>query len=158
MAKWYYTNEHQPLLHWIIKGTNQVCSQLTMFRALWFPWSWNCGQNRRFGRLKRNLLLNAEYHRIWHNFTEMLFCVEEERMSEENCTEGSKSGWHNKFPPPRQNNVSVAKWLPKASSSSTKKLRDSTLTPRYRAEQFPNNLYVSGELLFYKEADLRNHN
>ena len=43
-------------------------------------------------------------------------------------------------------------------TSSVKKRRNSTFTPQYRAEQFPNNLYVSDELLFCKKADLRNHN
>ena len=93
--------------------------------------------------------------------------VEEERLSGENCMRGTKSGWHNKSPPlppspqtelPNQNNVSMAKRLPTAPSSSVKKLRNLTFTPQYRAEQFPNDLYVSGELLFCKEADLRNHN
>ena len=88
-------------------------------------------------------------------------------MSRENCTEGSKSRWHNKLPPPpspqaeplrHQNNVSMAKQLPTAPSLSAKKLRNFIFTPQYRAEQFPNNLYVSDELLFCKEADLRNPN
>ena len=71
-------------------------------------------------------------------------------MSGENCTEGGKSGWHNKGTHPQteplllQNNVSMAKQLPTALSSlAKKKLRNSRLTPQYRAEQFPNNLYVS---------------
>ena len=71
---------------------------------------------------------------------------------------GSKPGWHNKPPPQTeplllQNNVSMAKRLPTALSSSAKKLRNLTLTPQYRAKQFPNDLCVvcvSGELLFCK--------
>ena len=63
------------------------------------------------------------------------FRVEEERMSGENCTGGSKTGWHNKPPPQTeltcQNNVSMAKRLPTALTLSVKK---------------------------FKEADLRNHN
>ena len=90
--------------------------------------------------------------------------VEEESLSGQNCTGGTKSGWHNKLPPPPspqtefplQNNVSMAKRL--LTALSAKKLRNLTFTPQYRAEQFPNDLYVSGELLFCKEADLRNHN
>ena len=87
-------------------------------------------------------------------------------MSEENCTKGSRSGWHNKSPPPlspqtelpRQNKVIMAKRLPTAPSSSVKKLRNLKFTPKYRAEQFLKDLYMSDELLFCKEADLRNHN
>uniref|UniRef100_A0A3Q1C4K7 Uncharacterized protein n=1 Tax=Amphiprion ocellaris TaxID=80972 RepID=A0A3Q1C4K7_AMPOC len=42
----------------------------------------------------------------------------------------------------------MAKRLPVALSSSAKKLQNSTLTPQYRAEQFLNDFYVSGEQLF----------
>uniref|UniRef100_A0A3Q1FEQ8 U1-type domain-containing protein n=1 Tax=Acanthochromis polyacanthus TaxID=80966 RepID=A0A3Q1FEQ8_9TELE len=40
------------------------------------------------------------------------------------------------------------KRLPVALSSWARKLRNSTLTPQYRAEQSPNNFYVSREQLF----------
>ena len=50
-------------------------------------------------------------------------------------------------PLPLKNNVSMAKQLPTAPSSAAKKLRNLTFTPQFRAEHFPNNLYVSGELL-----------
>ena len=70
-------------------------------------------------------------------------------------TEGSKSGWHNKPPPhtgpiPLQNNVSMVKQLATALSLSTKNFENWTLTAQYRAEQFPKDFYVSGELLFAK--------
>uniref|UniRef100_A0A3P8SCX6 U1-type domain-containing protein n=1 Tax=Amphiprion percula TaxID=161767 RepID=A0A3P8SCX6_AMPPE len=42
----------------------------------------------------------------------------------------------------------MAKRLLVALSSSAKKLRNSTLSPQYRAEQFPNDFCVSGEQLF----------
>uniref|UniRef100_A0A3Q1CDI6 Uncharacterized protein n=1 Tax=Amphiprion ocellaris TaxID=80972 RepID=A0A3Q1CDI6_AMPOC len=42
----------------------------------------------------------------------------------------------------------MAKRLPVALSSWAKKLRNSTLTPQYRAEQFLNDFYVLGEQLF----------
>lgn len=35
-------------------------------------------------------------------------------------------------------------------SKSAKKLRNSALSPKYRAEQYPNDYYVSGEMLFCK--------
>uniref|UniRef100_A0A3Q1FWQ8 U1-type domain-containing protein n=1 Tax=Acanthochromis polyacanthus TaxID=80966 RepID=A0A3Q1FWQ8_9TELE len=41
----------------------------------------------------------------------------------------------------------MAKRLPVAPSSSAKKLRNLTLTPQYRAEQFPNDFCASGEQL-----------
>ena len=116
-------------------------------RALWFPRSRNRGRNRGIGRLKRNLLFNGEFDII------SLKCcshVKEEHLSGENCMRGTKSGWHNKSPPlPRQNNASMAKRLPAAPSA--KKLRNSTFTPQYRAEQFPNNLYVSVNCCFAKK-------
>ena len=42
-------------------------------RALCFPRSQNRRRNRGIGWWKQNLLFNAEYRGIWHNFTEMLF-------------------------------------------------------------------------------------
>ena len=69
---------------------------------------------------------------------------------------------HQGTPPPpplsHLNSASMAKRLPSAPSTSAKKLTNLTFPPQYRAEQFPNDLYVLGELLFCKEADLRNHN
>ena len=56
---------------------------------------------------------------------------------------------------PRQNNVSMAKRLPTAPASSAKKLRNSTLTPQYRAEQLQRHLPVSSELLFCKPANIQ---
>ena len=61
------------------------------------------------------------------------FRIEEKRMSEENCTTGSKSGWHNKPPPqteplPHQNNVSLAKQLPAAPSAKKIETRHLTLS------------------------------
>lgn len=66
------------------------------------------------------------------------------RMSEENCSELSKSGWHYKPPPQTeclhlQNIVSMEKWLPMALSSSVKKLRNSTLTPKETPKEKYNN-------------------
>ena len=59
-------------------------------RTLWFPRSRNCG----IGRLK----LKCCFH------------VEEEHMSAETFTGGSKSGWHNKSPPSPS---PTAPWAPR---------------------------------------------
>ena len=63
----YLQRPHQP-----VRSLSSLNLKIT-HRALWFPRSWNCGRNRGIGQLKRNLLFNAEYRGIWHNFTEMLF-------------------------------------------------------------------------------------
>nr|XP_055073537.1 CGG triplet repeat-binding protein 1-like [Misgurnus anguillicaudatus] len=44
----------------------------------------------------------------------------------------------------------MAKRLSAAVISSAKKLRNATLSPQFRAEQFPHDFYVTGELLFCK--------
>ena len=115
-------------------------------RALWFPQSWNRG----IGWLKRKLFFNAEYDII---SLKCCFRVEEEHMSGEAAWREANLGsttspLHRMSPSPT--NVSMAKQLPMTLSSSAKKWRNSTLTPQYKAEQLPNNLYVSGGLLFFK--------
>ena len=82
-------------------------------------------------------------------------------MSEENCTEGSKSGWHNKPPPltPPSKQCKHGEVAAHGAVFVGEKIeRLDIYPPQHRAEQFPNDLYVSDELLFCKEADLRNHN
>ena len=74
----------------------------------------------------------------------------------ENCTEGNKSGWHNKPPPdwapPPSKQCKHGEAAAHSSAFFSEKLRNSTLTPQYRAEQFPNDLYLSGQLLLCKSC------
>ena len=63
--------------------------------------------------------------------------------------EGSKSEWHNKsLPLPHQN----------GSIFFGEKTLKIDIYPSVQSRAFPEQLYVSGELLLCKEADLRNHN
>ena len=64
-----------------------------IYRALWFLRSRNRGRNRGIGRLKRNVLFNTEYRGFDIISLKCCFRVVEKRMSEENCTGGSRSGW-----------------------------------------------------------------
>ena len=108
------------------------------YRALWFLRS----RHRGIGRLKQNLFFIVEFDII---SLKCCFPVEEECMSGENCTEGSKTGWNNKRPSqneplPCQNNVSMAKRLPTAPSLSAKKTEKLDINPSVQSRAVPERL------------------
>ncbi len=83
------------------------------------------------------------------------FCSWEKEEREERG-EQSGGGVTNEYDHPSvtsqtlPNKASMTKQPPDMLSKSAKKLQNSPLPPKNRAEQFPNDLYVSGDMLFCK--------
>ncbi len=61
---------------------------------------------------------------------------------------------HKNSLPPLQNNASMLRCLPETPTKSAKKLRNLSLTQRYRAEQFPNDLNDSGDCCFANSVSI----
>ncbi len=93
----------------------------------------------RIGQWKHNLLLTMEYRGI---------DCKEELLSGEKILVGRPIHHFKRTSHTLPNDASISKQLPKMPAKSAIKLQNLPLTSKYRAEQFSNDFYASGDMFF----------